>query len=111
MEQLQIDLSKYSIAVKKHNLRIVVDYYYELRGWDKRPKEFWVKNQKNPKYNYARNMKEAKQLYENQKQNLQNTLSILYLENQRSKEFSDYDWRILTALKRIENNEKNQIKN
>jgi hypothetical protein len=41
---------------KKNAVELLVDYYFELKGWDDQPKQFYIDN----KISYGRNCKDAK---------------------------------------------------
>jgi len=43
---------------KKNAVELLVDYYFELKGWDDQPKQFYITN----KISYGRNCKTAKQI-------------------------------------------------
>lgn len=101
MEKIELDITKYTQKKRTNDIKEIVNYYYELRGWHKYPKEFWQDHKNDAKYNYVRNMRDAKMLYSFLDKNLSVVVSRLYDESKRSKEFSDYDWRISTITKRL----------
>ena len=84
---------------KKGLIKIICDWYYECRGWNKLPKEFWNQNGKNPKYNYARNMRDSKLLYNFFQGNMSKIMGLVY--DWSKKDFSD--WRLTTIINYFKN--------
>ena len=95
------ELIKQKTAVKTvtNDVKAITNYYYCLRGWDKYPKEFWRKNGWQQKYSYARNMADAKNVYEFFARDVNYIMSELYSLSKRARE-QRFDWRITTILKR-----------
>ena len=85
--------------VKKHKHAVspvheIVNVYYEIKGWDNKPKRFYKKKERS----YAKLASEAKRLYEACEKNLDNTIWALdrmkYLA-----EKGNFEWSIITCLK------------
>ncbi len=72
----------------------LVNIYYEMRGWDSMPKDFYEKRERSyPKLAY-----EAKQLYEACEENLEDAVWSL----DRMKYLAErgrFEWSIITCLK------------
>lgn len=102
MKRISLNLDRYQIVKKKKSdISSIVDYYYQVRGWSNYTKEFWTKNKNVPMYNYPRNSRDAKILYNLVNLNFQKCIQLIDDEKRRSKEYSDYNWRISTITKRL----------
>lgn len=83
------------IPRKENPVHLLVNFYFELKGWDDMPKEFY----KEEKISYGRNVKAAKDLFELCENDLQKAKDFL----ERLKEWAEetgMDWTIETGFKR-----------
>ena len=99
LKNLLPDLPTFQKEVPRpqNEVKDLVQFYCELRGFDKLPKAFWKsKEAKDPKYSYARNMADAKQVLEFW--TLLEAKELLFQLKSESKLY-DYDWRLSTIIK------------
>ena len=72
----------------------IVNVYYEIRGWDNKPKRFYKKKERS----YPKLASEAKKLYQACGENLDDAIWALdkmkYLAQK-----GDFEWSIITCLK------------
>ena len=98
-DELQNPFAGYLKNLKKHKEAVnpiheIVNTYYSIRGWDKKPKRFFKKKERS----YGKLAYEAKKLYEVLGHNLDDSIWALdrmkYLA-----EKGKFDWSISTCLK------------
>lgn|SRR3990167_11353194 len=80
-------------------LKYIVNWYYEIRGWNNFNKEFWIKQKHNPMYNYARNMRDAKLAYKYFNENISRIIELLNIMSSEARQ-NNFDWRITSIIKR-----------
>ena|SRR3990167_1072362 len=109
MEQLKELFKEIEEKKEKNPVLEIVNYFYHLQGLDRMDKYFW-KKQKAPKFNYAKNARDAKILLKLCNEDLYKAIRLLYNEYSRSKYYNNYEWRISTVYKRLKN-DTSSIKN
>ena len=88
---LKLPIFQKEVPRPQNEVKALCNFYYELRNWDKLPKEMY----KQAKYSYPRNMKEAKKVL--QYWTLAEAKQELFRIKSESKLY-DYDFRISTII-------------
>ena len=88
----------YELKIKNEKKKVnpvheIVNLYYELRGWDKMPKEFYK-----GRHGYAKLASEAKRLLHNCDENLEDAMWSLDKMKYKADK-GGFDWSIITCLK------------
>lgn len=91
-KKLKEESEKYEPA--KSPIHEIVNTYYKIRGWDKKPKKFFQKKERS----YPKLASEAKELYEVLDENLEDAIWAIDRMNYLA-EKGGFDWSISTCLK------------